>query len=134
MPAVNVSFCKWKHSFNTVTFHSRECKMNIESCRFFQRCHARCHKNRIQDFHLMLYLNIFFWLKNRKNTDRYITKLSSLSSARECDDDPEGTLFSWFGPILFLPHQRNIMNDSWVLAMNHICKSKKTCLYVHKKN
>ena len=78
--------------------------------------------------------HIFFWLNTENNADPYITKLSSLSSTRECDDDPEGTLFSWFGPILFLPHQRNVMDHSWVLAMNHICKNKKPCLYVHKKN
>ena len=77
--------------------------------------------------------HIFFWLNNGRNTDPYITKLSSLSSTREYDDDPEGTLFSWFGPILFLPHQRNVMDHSWVLAMNHICKNKKPCLYVHKE-
>ena len=57
--------------------------------------------------------------------------------APECDDEPEGTLFSWFGPIWFLPHQKNVMDHGWVLAMNHICENKKSCLYVHthtKKN
>ena len=48
--------------------------------------------------------HIFFLLNNGRNTDPYITKLSSLSSTRECDDDPEDTQFSWFGPLLFLPH------------------------------
>ena len=75
----------------------------------------------------------FFWLNTENNADPYITKLSSLSSTRECDEDTEGTLFSWFGPILFLSHQRNVMDHSWVLAMNHICKNKNSCLYVHKK-
>ena len=77
--------------------------------------------------------HIFFLLNNGRNTDPYITKLSSLSSTREGDDDPEGTQFSWYGPILFLPHQSNVMNHRWVLAMNHICKNKKPYLYVQKK-
>ena len=38
--------------------------------------------------------HIFFWLNNGKSADPCITKLSSLSNTRECDDDPEGTLFS----------------------------------------
>ena len=67
----------------------RQCKMNIQNCYFCKHCHVRCHKNLIQDFHLMLILtHIFFWLNNGKNADPYITKLSSLSNTRECDDDP----------------------------------------------
>ena len=119
----------------------RQCKMNIRNYHFCKYCHVRWHINWIQDFHLTLYFNSVVKTHNgkssyimEKNGDPYITKLSSLSSTRECDDDPEGTLFSWFGPILFLPHQRNVMDHSWVLAMNHICKNKKPCLYVHKKN
>ena len=112
----------------------RQCKMNIQNCHFCKHCHVRCHINWIQDFIWCCILNhIFFWLKNTKNDDPYKTKLTSLSSTRECDDDPEGTLFSWFRPILFLPHQRNVMDHSWLLAMNHICKNKKPYLYVHKK-
>ena len=37
-------------------------------------------------------------------------------------------------PILFLQHQSNVMDHSWLLAKSHICKDKKLCLYVHKKN
>ena len=61
--------------------------------------------------------------------------LTSLSSTRECDDEPEGTLFSWFGPILFLAHQKNAMDHGWVLAMNHICQKTKSLVYMyaHKK-
>ena len=77
--------------------------------------------------------HIFFWLNKGKNADPYITKLSCLSTTRECNGDQEGTLFSWFGPILFLLHQRDVMDHSWVLAMNHICENKKPFLYVHKK-
>ena len=47
-----------------------------------------------------------------KNADPYITKIPSLSSTRECDHEPEGTLFSLLGPILFLPHQSNVTDQS----------------------
>ena len=60
-----------------------------------------------------------------------ILLISQVYQAPECDDDSEGTLFSWFGPFLFLPNQRNVMDHSWVLAMNHIYKNKKPCLHVH---
>ena len=36
--------------------------------------------------------HIFFWVNPGKNADPYIIKLPSLSSTRECDDEPE--LFS----------------------------------------
>ena len=77
--------------------------------------------------------HIFCSLNTGKNADPYIIKLSSLSSTRECNDEPEGTLFSWFGPILLLPHESNVMDYSWLLAMSLICKNKKPCLYLHKK-
>ena len=57
----------------------------------------------------------------------------SILKDQEYDDEPEGTLFSWFGPILFLPIQSNVMDHSWLLAIDHICKNKKPRLYVHKK-
>ena len=75
--------------------------------------------------------HIFFLLNTGENGDPYIIKLRSLSSSRNCYDEPEGTLFSLFGPILFLPHQDNVMDHSWQLAINHICKNKKPCLYLH---
>ena len=56
--------------------------------------------------------HIFFWLNSGKNAETYIIKLPSISSIREYDDEPEGTLFSLFGLILFLPHQSNVMDDS----------------------
>ena len=37
---------------------------------------------------------IFFSLTTRKNVNPYIIKLPNLSSTKECDDEPEGTLFS----------------------------------------
>ena len=49
---------------------------------------------------------------------------SQVYQAPECDDEPEGTLFSWFGPILFLPHQNNVMDHSWLLAMKQKTKSR----------
>ena len=77
--------------------------------------------------------HIFFSLNTGENADPYIIKPLNLSSARDCDDEPEGTLFSWFWPILFIPHQSNVMGYSWLLAMNYICKNKQPSLYVHKK-
>ena len=77
--------------------------------------------------------HIFFWLNTENNADPYIIKPPSLSSTRKRDNEPEGTLFSWFQRILFLPHQSNVMDHSWPLAMDHICKNKKPCLYVHKR-
>ena len=52
---------------------------------------------------------------------------------RKCDNEPQGTLVSLFGPILFLSHQSNVIDHSWPITMDHICKNKKPCLYVHKK-
>ena len=83
-----------------------------------------------------IFTHIFFWLNSGKNAETYIIKLPSISSIREYDDEPDGTLFSWFGLILFLPHkaiQSNVMDHSWALAMNHICKNKEPCFYAHKK-
>ena len=51
---------------------------------------------------------------------------------RECDDELEGTLLSWFVTILFLPYQNSVMDHSWVLAMNHIYKNKEPCLIKNK--
>ena len=82
----------------------------------------------------MLYLNpIFFWLNTGKNADPYIIKPPSLLTTRECDVEADGALFSWFGRILFLPHQSNFMAHFWLFAINHICKNKKPYLYMHKK-
>ena len=39
-------------------------------------------------------LAFFFLVKQWKNADPYITKPSSLSSPRECNDKLEGTVFS----------------------------------------
>ena len=47
----------------TLSCFIRQCKMNIQNCRFCKRCHVRCHW--IQDFHLMLYLNSHFLLTQR---------------------------------------------------------------------
>ena len=77
--------------------------------------------------------HILFWLNTENNADSYITKPPNLSSTGKCDNEPHDTLFSWFGPILFLLHQRNSIDHSWPLAMDHICKNKKPSLYVHKK-
>ena len=119
---------------STLSRFIRQCKMNIQNCHFCKGSHVRCHRNWVQDFHLMLYLNSHFLLvKNTgKNADPYFVKPPSLSSTRECDDEPEGTLVLWFEHILFLPHQSNIMDHSWLLAMKILCKNKKLRLYVQK--
>ena len=77
--------------------------------------------------------HILFWLNNGKYADPYIINPPSLSRTRTCDDEPDGTLFLWFGSILFLRHQSNIMDHSGLLATEHVCKNKKPHLYVHKK-
>ena len=103
-------------------------------CHFSKGCHVRCHINWVQNFHLMLYLNLhFLFVKYWKNAGPYIIKTLNLSSTRKCDNEPQGTLFSWYGLILFLPHQSNATDHSWPLAMDDICKNKKPCLYVYKK-
>ena len=33
----------------------------------------------------------------------------------------------------FLPHESIVMDQSWPLVMDNICKSKKPCLHVQKK-
>ena len=78
--------------------------------------------------------HILFWLNTENNADSYITKPPNLSSTGKCDNEPHDTLFSWFGPMLFLLHQSDNIDHSWPLAMDHICKNKKPFLYVHKKN
>ena len=77
--------------------------------------------------------HIFFWLNTEDNAELYIIKSLNLSSTRKCYNEPQGTLFLWFGLILFLPHQSNVIDHSWPVAMSHICKNKKLCLYVHEK-
>ena len=62
---------------------------------FCKRSYVRCHINLVQGFHLMLYLTSHFvFVKYWKNADLYIIKPPSLSSTRNYDDEPEGTLFS----------------------------------------
>ena len=41
--------------------------------------------------------------------------------------------FHDLGLLNFYRIKCNVMDHSWLLAMNHICKYKKPCLYVHKK-
>ena len=58
--------------------------MNIQNCHSHKHFHVRCHINRVQDFHLMLYLNSpFLLVKYWKNTYLYIFKPPSLSSTRQ---------------------------------------------------
>ena len=78
--------------------------------------------------------HILFSLSTGKNVDPYIIKLSSLSNTREFDDEPNGTLCSWFGHILFLQYEINAIGHGWLLAMDHVCKNKMSCLYVLKKS
>ena len=111
----------------------RQCKMNIQNCHFFKHGHVRCPVNWIQDFIWCCILNrIFFWLNRGKNADAYITKLKSIKHQRvRCWPGGQTIFLKW--AFLFLPHQNNVMDHSWVVAMNHICKNKKPYLYVHKK-
>ena len=73
----------------------------------------------------------FFWLHTENNPDPYIIKPSNLSSTRKCDNEPQGTLFH----DLSLSYFYHFKAMSLITAeMDHICKDKKPCLYVHKKN
>ena len=89
-----------------------------------------CHMNWIS-FHVVT--QIFFWLNTKNNAEPYIIKSPNLSSTRKCYNEPQGTLFSSFVPLLFLPLQSNVIVHSWPLSIDHICKNKKPRLYVLKK-
>ena len=99
--------------------------MNIQNCHSCKSCHVRCHLNWVQDFCLMLYLNPRLLLvKSWKNANSYSSNPRRLSTTRACHDEHEDTLFLWFVPILFLQHQRNFMDHSWLPAMGHRYKIK----------
>ena len=106
----------------------------LSLCHFCKSCHVSCHINwfKTSNWYCIL-THIFFWLNTEYNANPYTIKPPRLSSIRECDYEPQGTIFSWFGAILFLPHQNNIIDHRWPLAMDHICKNKEPCVYVHKK-
>ena len=106
---------------------TRQCKMSIQNfCLFIRRFKT--------SIWCCILTHIFFCLNTENNANPYIIKLLHLSGTRKCGNEPQGTLFSWSGLILFLRHQSDVMNHSWPLAMDHICKNKKPCLHVHKKN
>ena len=44
-----------------------------------------------------IFTHIFFSLNTEDHADLYIIKPPNLSSTRKCDNEPQGTLFSWFG-------------------------------------
>ena len=120
----------------------RQCKMNIQNfCLFVIFVSAVMLGAILIGFKTLMTLSIwrciltpiFFRLNTENNADPYITKPPNLSSTGKCDNEPHDTLFSWFGPMLFLLHQSDNIDHSWPLAMDHICKNKKPCLYVHKK-
>ena len=106
----------------------------LSFCHFCKRCHVRCH---IIGFKTSIWCSIlthiFFWLNTKNNADPYIITPPNLSSTRKCDNEPQGTLISWFGPILFLPHQSNVIDHSWPLAIDHICKNKNYVYMCIKK-
>ena len=106
----------------------------LSFCHFCKSCHVSCHINwfKTSNWYCIL-THIFFWLNTEYNANPYTIKPPRLSSIRECDYEPQGTIFSWFGAILFLLHQNNIIDHRWPLAMDHICKNKEPCVYVHKK-
>ena len=116
----------------------RQCKMNIQNfCLFVIFVSAVMLGAILIGFKTSIWCciltHIFFSLNTENNADPYIIKPPNLSSTRKCDNEPQGIAFSWFGPILFLPHQSNVIDHSWPLAMDHICKNKNPYLYVHKK-
>ena len=107
----------------------------LSFCYFYKGRHVRYRINWVQYYHLMLYLNSHFLLVNTENNaDPYIIKPPSLSSTRERDDHYTSAMYTIFmvWTYIILPHQNNVMDHSWPLVMDHICKNKKTCLYVHK--
>ena len=107
-----------RNILSTPSCFVRQCKMSIQKYHSRKRCHAKCQKYWVQEFLSMLYFNPCFYLLNlRKNANLYIIKPPSPSSAKECDDAPKGTLFLWFGPILFLQHRSNVMDHRWLLAV-----------------
>ena len=127
---------------STPSLFIRQCDMNIQNfCVFVIFVNAVMLFAILIGFKTLMTLSIwrciltpiFFRLNTENNADPYITKPPNLSSTGKCDNEPHDTLFSWFGPILFLLHQRNSIDHSWPLAMDHICKNKKPSLYVHKK-
>ena len=117
----------------------RQCKMNIQHFCLFVifvsavMLGAILIGSKTSIWHCIL-THIFFWFYTENNADPYTTKPPNLSSTGTCDNEPFDTLFSWFGPMLFLLHQSNNIDYSWPIAMDHICKNKKPCLYVHKEN
>ena len=121
----------------------RQCKINIQNvCLFVIFVSAVMLGAILIGFKTLMTLSIwrcilthiFFRLNTENNADPYITKPPNLSSTGKCDNEPHDTLFSWFGPMLFLLHQSNNIDHSWPLEMDHICKNEKLCLSVHKKN
>ena len=85
-PFTYVSFCKWKRPIKTSRF-IRQCKMNIQNRHSRKRCHVKT------SIWCCISTYIFFWLNPRRNADPHIITLLGLSSIRDCDDEPEGTLF-----------------------------------------
>ena len=93
------------------------CKMNIQNfCLFlfFVRgvilaVMQICFKTSVT---CCILTHIFFLLNTENNADLYIVILQSLSSTSKCDNEPQPTLFLWFGPILFLLHQSYVLHHS----------------------
>ena len=131
-----------RNILSTPSLFIRQCKMNVQNfCLFVIFVSAVMLGAILIGFKTLMTLSIwrgilthiFFRLNTENNADSYITKPPNLSSTGKCDNEPHDTLFSWFGPMLFLLHQSNNIDHSWPLAMDHRCKNKKPCLYVHKK-
>ena len=56
----------------------------LSFCHFCKPSHVRCHVNWILDFHLVLYLNSFFFLLNTENNaNPYIIKPPKIYQAPE---------------------------------------------------
>ena len=64
--------------------------------------------------------HIYFWLNTENNADPYIIKHPYLSRTRNCDNEPQSTLFSWIGPALSLPHQSNAIDVNVIVTADHL--------------
>ena len=112
----------------------RKCEINLQNFNFCKHCYIRCHKNCVQDVHLMLHPNSHLLLVKYWKKCRLLCYWTPCLSSTSVLINQKDTIFSWSAPILFLLHQSNVKDHSCLLAMDYIRKNKKQCLYMHKKN
>ena len=118
----------------TPSLFIRQCKMNIQNCYFCKRCHGRCHINRVQDFHLILFLTqIFFWLNSGKIGEPYIIQL-------QVDQAPESVIMNQrvhYFLDLGLSYFDHIKAMSWITAEYlqwtiYVKTKSRVCMYIKK--